>query len=182
LSRAGVAANRPSTSTSVPATRAAGRTGPSTPPRTVTEAASAAPAAREVTVSRATAPSEASASPRKPKLVMLTRSSPSSFEVACRASASASSSAGMPQPSSDTRISRLPPSAIATSIRRAPASSAFSTSSLTAEAGRSTTSPAAIRFVAAASRSRIGRRPCSILGWSAIIPQEVARSQRVGYG
>jgi hypothetical protein len=100
-----------------------------------------APATREVTVSRATEASEASASPRKPKVWMSRRSVPSIFDVAWRASASGSSSAGMPQPSSVTRISVLPPSAMATSIREAPASSAFSTSSFTAEAGRSTTSP-----------------------------------------
>ena len=50
--------------------------------------------------SRPTAPSEGSASPRKPKLRMWVRSVPSIFEVACRSSASASSSAGMPWPSS----------------------------------------------------------------------------------
>src|SRR5690606_27593626 len=50
----------------------------------------------------------------------------------------------MPTPSSRTRISLTPPASISTSIRRAPASSAFSTSSFTTEAGRSTTSPAAI--------------------------------------
>src|SRR3954464_6647181 len=52
----------------------------------------------------------------------------------------------MPQPSSTTWIRLRPPSLSVTSIRRAPASMAFSTSSLTTEAGRSTTSPAAIWF------------------------------------
>jgi len=41
---------------------------------------------------------------------------------------------------------RLPPSYNTTSIRVAPASIAFSTNSLTAAAGRSMTSPAAIRL------------------------------------
>ncbi len=41
-------------------------------------------------------------------------------------------------------IERLPPSSIVTLTRRAPASIEFSTSSLTTDAGRSTTSPAAI--------------------------------------
>ena len=50
----------------------------------------------------------------------------------------------MPSPSSLTRIRLFPPSSISTRIARAPASSAFSTSSFTTEAGRSTTSPAAI--------------------------------------
>ena len=40
-----------------------------------------------------------------------------------------------------------PPPSVRTSMRRAPASSAFSTSSLTADAGRSTTSPAAMRLM-----------------------------------
>src|SRR5271154_6991848 len=50
----------------------------------------------------------------------------------------------MPQPSSITRIRRLPPDSVSIRIERAPASSAFSSSSFTTEAGRSTTSPAAI--------------------------------------
>jgi hypothetical protein len=52
----------------------------------------------------------------------------------------------MPTPSSVTRISAAPPSCRSTVIVVASASSAFSTSYLTAEAGRSTTSPAAILF------------------------------------
>ncbi len=67
LSRAGVAWKRPASSTTVPRDSAAGRTGPGTPPATVSAAASGAPSAREVTLSRPTAPSEGSASPRKPK-------------------------------------------------------------------------------------------------------------------
>jgi hypothetical protein len=50
----------------------------------------------------------------------------------------------MPQPLSVTTISERPPSLSTTSIFDAPASTAFSTNSLRAEAGRSTTSPAAI--------------------------------------
>ena len=77
-----------------------------------------APATREVSVSRATEPIDGSASPRKPKKRMSTRSSPSILEVAWRSSASASSAAVMPQPSSATRISDLPPSAMSISMRR----------------------------------------------------------------
>ena len=51
----------------------------------------------------------------------------------------------MPQPSSVTRIEASPPCRISTPMTRAPASSEFSTSSLTTDAGRSMTSPAAIR-------------------------------------
>ena len=53
----------------------------------------------------------------------------------------------MPEPSSVTRISDRPPAAVTTSMRRAPASIAFSTNSLTTLAGRSITSPAAMRLI-----------------------------------
>ena len=173
LSRAGVAKKRSRTSTTVPQPSAAGRTAPVRPPSTVTAAASD-PAARLVSVSRATAPRLASASPRNPKERMSRRSVPSVLEVAWRASARGRSAAVMPQPSSVTRISALPPSAYSTAIRRAPASSAFSTSSLTAEAGRSTTSPAAIRSMARGSSWRItGRVTCGaglIWGGCSVMP------------
>src|SRR3954468_20975454 len=61
----------------------------------------------------------------------------------------------MPQPSSVTAISERPPSRTTTSMRVAPASRAFSTSSLTAAAGRSTTSPAAMRLTRVSGRRRI---------------------------
>jgi hypothetical protein len=67
-----------------------------------------------------------------------------SLLVACREKASSISSAEMPSPLSDTRTSRRPPSRVSMRMSVAPASIAFSTSSLTTEAGRSTTSPAAI--------------------------------------
>ena len=52
-------------------------------------------------------------------------------------------------------ISPRPPASSATSIRVAPASIAFSISSLTTDAGRSTTSPAAMRLATASGRRRI---------------------------
>ena len=58
----------------------------------------------------------------------------------------------MPWPSSRTRTSVVPPSSISTWTLRAPASSAFSTSSLTTDAGRSTTSPAAILLTRSSGR------------------------------
>src|SRR4051812_12194877 len=61
----------------------------------------------------------------------------------------------MPSPLSVTRILRRPPSSISTAMRVAPASREFSMSSLTIEAGRSTTSPAAMRFAISAGRTRI---------------------------
>ncbi len=57
----------------------------------------------------------------------------------------------MPCPSSVTRIHLPPPSSRATSTRPAPASRAFSISSLTTDAGRSITSPAAILLTRAMS-------------------------------
>ena len=53
----------------------------------------------------------------------------------------------MPDPSSETEISLDPARSISMRMRRAPASTAFSSSSLTTEAGRSITSPAAIRLL-----------------------------------
>src|SRR5216683_2011596 len=55
----------------------------------------------------------------------------------------------MPQPSSTTRIKSAPPCSISTSIRLAPASTEFSSSSFTTLAGRSITSPAAILVMTA---------------------------------
>ena len=125
---------------------------------------------RESSVMRATEPMDGKASPRKPSVEMLRRStrpfsSESSLDVACRSTASVSSSASIPQPSSLTRKKVHPPSSASIVIWRAPASSAFSTSSLMAAAGRSTTSPAAIRFTASGGSKRIPparfRRDCS---------------------
>src|SRR4029453_6973551 len=86
-----------------------------------------------------------SASPRKPSVV-----TPSSWSrvdsllVPCRAKARSASSPSMPSPSSRTVMRSMPPPRRLTSTWRAPASSAFSTSSFTTDAGRSITSPAAI--------------------------------------
>ena len=101
---------------------------------------------------------EASASPRNPRLRTL--SSSIRFRillVAWRFSASGSSSFGMPQPLSVTDMRLRPPPSIRTSIRVAPASSAFSTSSFTTDAGRSTTSPAAIWLISWSGSSAIER-------------------------
>ena len=77
---------------------------------------------------------------------MLSRSEISrSLLVAWYIKANGRSSNAIPSPLSSTMIRNLPPSVRDTRIRVAPASRAFSVSSLTAEAGRSTTSPAAIR-------------------------------------
>ena len=101
----------------------------------------------------------AKASPRKP--IVPTDSKSLKFVillVAWRLRAMASSSGAMPTPSSSTAINRTPPADRRTVICVAPASSALSTSSRTTEAGRSTTSPAAIWLISSSGSSRMGRR------------------------
>jgi hypothetical protein len=126
------------------------------PASTVIAQACASPACRVVMVRRATAPIEGKASPRKPSVRISSRSSSGSFEVAWRSTASARSSRVMPAPSSLTWISLRPPPSVRTSMRVAPASSAFSTSSFTTLAGRSTTSPAAMRLTMPSESWRTG--------------------------
>jgi len=145
LRRAGVLKNRSATVTVVPPARAAGLTGPGAAPSASIRLAWASPRLRLARLTRATEAMLASASPRKPRLATRSRSSSAPILlVAWRASASGSSSAEMPAPSSCTASSLAPPCSSLTSMREAPASRLFSISSLSAEAGRSTTSPAAI--------------------------------------
>ena len=156
LRRAGVAWNRSRTSTCVPAAAAAGRTGEVLPASTAMRQPPAPPRGRLTMARRATAPIEGRASPRKPRWRISSKSSSGSFDVAWRSTASASSSSRMPLPSSATAMRSRPPPVATTSIRPAPASSAFSTSSLTTLAGRSTTSPAAMRLMTVSgSRRRV---------------------------
>ena len=91
-----MAKNRSRTTTRVPGAPAAGATSETAPPSTRISEACAAPRGREVMARRAAAPIEGSASPRKPRVAMCTRSSSASFEVAWRSTASASASASMP--------------------------------------------------------------------------------------
>ena len=79
------------------------------PPSTRIACACAAPCGREISCSRAAAPIEGSASPRKPSVVMRTRSASSSLDVQCRCTASASSPGAMPLPSSTTSMRSMPP-------------------------------------------------------------------------
>ena len=109
--------------------------------------------------SRLTSAIEANASPRNPSVPTRNRSSAAvNLLVAWAATASGNSSAGMPQPLSTTRIISSPPWATATSIRVAPASTAFSISSLTTLAGRSITSPAAILLTSDWGKRWMGTR------------------------
>ncbi len=91
------------------------------------------------------------ASPLNPRLFTLNRSSADAILlVACLENAVGISSFAIPFPLSVTRINPIPPSRISTVTE--PASTAFSTSSFTTEAGRSTTSPAAIWLIVSESR------------------------------
>ncbi len=94
-----------------------------------------------------TAAIDANASPRKPSEAIAYKSS-SLFNllVAWRRNAVFASSSSMPTPLSATRIYVIPPSTISIAIAVLCASIEFSTSSFITEAGRSTTSPAAILF------------------------------------
>ncbi|MNL26382.1 hypothetical protein D3C87_1479050 [compost metagenome] len=144
LRRAGVLKNRSSTRMVVPSGQPTGVTTGSAPPSRVTRTPESAPRWRVVQVTFEIEAIEGRASPRKPMVVSFHRSSASwILLVAKRSKASTASSGGMPRPSS-TMVRERPPSEAITWIRDAPASMAFSTSSLTTELGRSTTSPAAI--------------------------------------
>src|SRR5256884_3005797 len=114
---------------------------------------------------RATAAMLASASPRNPRVRIVRRaSSERILLVACRKNASGRSTGAIPSPSSTTSITPWPAASMLIWIRDAPASTAFSTSSLTTAAGRSTTSPAAMPSATAAGRivMRAGSRPVSV--------------------
>ena len=128
---------------------------------------------RPSSTSRATPPSESAvrvtmvtletvamlgtASPRKPRVLMDSRSSAqATLLVENLSKAYSTSAAGMPQPLSATRMYSVPPALISTDTSVAPASMEFSTSSFTTEAGRSTTSPAAILDETSGASSRIG--------------------------
>ena len=146
FSRAGVLKNRSRTTMVVPSGHPAAVTSPGTPPSKDSAAPVSRPRFRENTSKRLTAAIAASASPRNPSVPMADRSSAvRSLLVAWRRKAVARSSSGMPPPSSETRMEAMPPFWISTVMDAAPASMAFSMSSFATLAGRSTTSPAAMR-------------------------------------
>ena len=96
------------------------------------------------------------ASPRNPRVRIRNKSSRLwILLVAWRLKAVKTSSSAIPSPLSMTWILRKPASSIKISIWVLPASTAFSTNSLTTEAGRSTTSPAAIWFARRSDNSWI---------------------------
>ena len=129
----------------VPSGAGAGSVCPGTPPERVSRAPCSDPVSQLMISIWLTAAMAARASPRKPRVPMRLRSSAvRSLEVAWRRKAVGSSAGAMPQPLSVTRMSFMPPPRISTVTALAPASRAFSTSSFTTLAGRSTTSPAAM--------------------------------------
>jgi hypothetical protein len=145
LRRAGRLKNRSATSMQVPSLVPISRADAILPPSIRISVPLCAPRARVRRTKCDTDAMLGSASPRNPSVRIAPRSSGVLILlVACRSTASCASSASIPSPSSSTRISFLPPSSIVTVMRVAAASSAFSTSSFTTDAGRSTTSPAAI--------------------------------------
>ena len=153
LRRAGTLKNRSRTSTLVPGGCEAGAGAPSAPSRASTLQACSAPLEREVSDSRDTEAMLGSASPRNPRVATRSRSD-ERCDLAGRVPGEreAISCGSMPMPSSRTRISPQPPRSSSTSMREAPASREFSTSSLTTEAGRSITSPAAIWLMSSSAR------------------------------
>lgn len=128
----------------------------SDPPSIATDVPDISPGFLVRRVTRETAEMDARASPRKPIVVMRSRSSSVEiFEVAWRKKARGASSLDMPEPLSVTFMSLLPPSIMWTAIVVAPASSEFSRSSFKTDSGRSTTSPAAIFEASDLSRMRM---------------------------
>src|ERR1700730_13495308 len=107
----------------------------------------------------------ANASPRKPRVWIVRRSSRErSLLVAWRAKATGRPPPSMPGPSPAPSIRPWPAASTRTWIRAAPASIAFSASSLTTAAGRSTTSPAAMPSATVAGRMamRAASTPASV--------------------
>ncbi len=115
------------------------------PPSMSMRVPSSVPLARVRSVTCATAAMLGKASPRKPMVRSEKRSEASRILlVACLSKAMRASVSLIPLPLSTTCMEERPASVISTSMRVAPASTAFSTSSFTTEEGRCITSPAAI--------------------------------------
>ena len=155
LRRAGTLKNRFSTITVVPVLPPLAVTSVFSPPSIWTEVANSSLSGRVSSVKLETEAILGKASPRKPKVFRLSKSSAFvSLLVAWRNTAILASASLMPQPLSVTLIYSVPPAKIVTSILSAPASSAFSTNSFTTDAGFSTTSPAAIWLAVFVSNNR----------------------------
>ena len=131
----------------VPSGQATGETSPVSLPLNTTFVPISEPTSLVLSSTWATAAIDARASPLNP---LVTRASKSSaveiLDVACLLKQSLASSSLIPFPLSTTWIKVRPASTTTTAISEAPASTQFSITSLTTEAGRPTTSPAAIWF------------------------------------
>ena len=150
--RAGVLKKRSLTSIVVPTAAPVCSSPVTVPPANVSRKANSSSSVRVVIVKRETAAILGTASPRKPRELMENISSiVLILLVPCRIIHFFASSRLIPLPLSLTRIYVWPPSAISVSIAVAPASNAFSTISFITDAGRSTTSPAAILLAVASS-------------------------------
>ena len=158
-SRAGTGWKRLATSMRVPGAMPCSRRCTSLPALTRISQPTSLSRARVRRVKRETLAMDGRASPRKPKLRICPRSAASRILlVAWRRRASSAWSGSIPIPSSSTTSNAFPPREKSTVTRRAPASRAFSRSSLAAAAGRSTTSPAAIWLATLSSRMRMTGR------------------------
>ena len=145
LRRAGTSRNSCRTVTDVPGGAPSGELSTTRPPDTSMRVPDVSAGGRVTIVTWATAPMLGSASPLNPSVAIAPRSDGSaSLLVANRSKASSASPREMPTPLSTTLIRSTPPPRTSTEISVAPASSEFSTNSLTTDAGRSVTSPAAI--------------------------------------
>ncbi len=155
LRRAGVLKKSPRTVTVVPRCRTASSTASRFPPVT-RRRVDASPSDEVSSSNRDTDAMAGNASPRNPNVATPIKSAASRILlVAWRDRASSASARLMPAPSSLTRIRLFPPSSISTRIAVAPASSAFSINSFRTDAGRSTTSPAAIWSATCGARTAI---------------------------
>src|ERR1035437_6937404 len=176
--RAGGFANRPLTSIRWPAMGRAGCSSATNPYSTVIIAPSVAPGSALRASTRETAAMLASASPRNPSDSMRPSSAMlESFEVAWRMKASGRSTGGIPAPSSNTRMRSMPAPWTSIVMCSAPASRLFSTRSLTTDAGRSTTSPAAMASATAWSRRTmpISRPPSGVRGTERLEPGKLVQ-------
>ena len=154
--RAGTLAKRFSTITDVPVEQPCSQRDTISPQCASSSVPNSAASVLEMMRRSETDAIAASASPRKPSVRMPSKSSALRILlVAWRRMAVGMSSGSMPQPLSVTRIKVTPPFWISTVMRVAPASMEFSISSLMTDAGRSTTSPAAIRFATAKGKTLI---------------------------
>ena len=159
LRRTGTFRNSCRTVTDVPGAAPSGELPTTRPSDTSIRVPEVSAGGRVTIVAWETAAMLGSASPLNPSVAIDPRSDGStSLLVAKRWKASSASSRAMPTPLSTTLIRSTPPPRSSIDISVAPASSEFSISSLTTDAGRSVTSPAAIMDETSGGSTWIGMR------------------------